>query len=99
MKEHLTVKNISLGTLIAMIPLVAGAVVWYDGLNEKRHSAIVASRYVADVDLDLRLVEVELKQLRAIEERRPLTADEQDRKAYLEERRRILLAEQQKGSA
>jgi hypothetical protein len=77
----------------------AQAVLWYDGVQAEAHQELEQEIHAANVDLDLRLVESELKHLRDLAERRPLTADEQDRKRYLEERRRILTEEQQRKKA
>lgn len=88
--------GISIGVLAVAIPLVASAVVWYDGRQDEEHNAIVAQHVAGDVELSLQQIELELKLYRTIKERRELTPDEEDRKAYLESLREVLLAEQRK---
>jgi hypothetical protein len=99
--------TISIGTLITVI---GGAWVffqWYDGNQAKAHDQlrveavalaenVDAEQHAADIELSLQQINLELKLLRAIEERRPLSADELDRKEYLEALREILIAEQRK---
>ena len=91
---NLTKANISIGTLITVIPLIAGAALWYENRVDAQHADIMAAVVASDVELDLQRVELELKLLRTIEERRELTPDEEDRKAYLEALRELLIAEQ-----
>lgn len=97
--------KVSIGALVVIIPLVAGAVTWYDGRQDGEHAVIAeqaaaqteqtaSESYRKSVELELRAIEIELKLLRTIEERRPLTADEQDHKDYLLELRAILLEAQ-----
>ena len=93
---NITKAHISIGTLITVIPLVAGAVMWYDGLQAKAHDTITAQQVAANVELDLQRVELELKLLRTIEERRELTPDEQDRLDYLKQLREVLIEQQRK---
>ena len=93
-------KGISIGLLIAIIPLCAGAAIWYDNRQDDQHDEIslvaAEQRFAGDVELSLQQIELELKMFRMIMERRPLTADEEDRKTYLEALRSIIVAEQQK---
>ncbi len=96
---NITKAHISVGTLITVIPLIAGAALWYEGRQDEQHDEIKAAAVAADVELDLQRVNLELKLLRTIEERRPLTDDEQDRKEYLESLREILIAEQRSQKA
>jgi hypothetical protein len=93
---NITKAHISIGSLITVVPILAGAVLWYDGLQAAQHETIKAQQVAASVELDLQRVELELKLLRTIEERRELTPDEKDRKAYLESLREVLIAEQRK---
>ena len=93
---NITKAHISVGTLITVIPLVAGAALWYDTRIDTQHQEIIAQTQAADVELELQRIELELKMLRNIEERRDLTADELDRKEYLETLREIIIAEQRK---
>jgi uncharacterized protein HemX len=92
--------KIAIGTALSIITAAAGAGVWYDGTQQAEHEAIETELdqeiHAGGVELSLQQVELELKLLRAIQERRALTADELDRKAYLEAYRLILVAEQKK---
>lgn len=92
--------KISLGAIIAIVPLLAGAAIWYDGTQNKAHkeikTSVTAQSFAGDVELSLQQIELELKMFRMIKERRQLTEDEQDRKAYLEALREIIVAEQRK---
>lgn len=91
-----------IGAGLATLTLL-GALYTYDQkLEDDEHQDIAAvistvtdQMLAADVELDLQRVELELKLLRTIEERRPLTPDEEDRKQYLLELRRILREQQQ----
>lgn len=102
---NITKAHLSVGTLITVIPLVAAASIWYDGRRDDQHGAIVAQveesrefaaseSYRKSVDLELQAINLELKILRTIQERRPLTLDEEDRLAYLVSLREILLEAQ-----
>jgi len=93
---NITKAHISIGSLITVVPILAGAVLWYDGLQASAHEAITAQVMAADVELDLQRVELELKLLRSIQERRELTPDELDRLEYLKQLREVLIAEQRK---
>ena len=95
---NVTKAHISIGSLVTIIPLLAGAVLWYDGLQAHAHKQIEAAVMAGDVELELQRVELELKLLRTIEERRELTPDEEDRKDYLESLREILIAEQRENA-
>lgn len=102
---NITKAHLSVGTLITIIPLMAAASIWYDGRRDEQHGAIVAQveesrefaaseSYRKSVDLELQGINLELKVLRSISERRELTADELDRLEYLKELREILLEAQ-----
>ena len=104
---NITKVHISVGTLITVIPLLAGAAIWYDSRQDAQHDAIKAEataqvaaidteQHAGDVELTLQQIELELKMFRMIAERRALTADEEDRKTYLEALREIIVAEQRK---
>ena len=86
------------GTVVAVVATVVsgfvGFWVWDQGLEEHEHEILTQQQVAGDVELDLQRVELELKLLRTIEERRPLTADEQDRKDYLLALRMILREQQ-----
>lgn len=88
--------HISIGTLITLVPLLAGAALWYDNIKNEQHEAIVMTAQSGYVELDLQRVELELKLLRTISERRELTEDEKDRLEYLKQLREVLLTEQRK---
>ena len=104
---NITKVHISVGTLITVIPLLAGAAIWYDSRQDAQHEEIsmaataqdteITQTFAAgDVELTLQQIELELKMFRMIMERRPLNADEEDRKTYLEALREIIVAEQRK---
>lgn len=104
---NITKVHISVGTLITVIPLLAGAAIWYDSRQDAQHDEITAAATAqdteitqtfaaGDVELTLQQIELELKMFRMIMERRPLNADEEDRKTYLEALREIIVAEQRK---
>lgn len=92
--------KISIGALITIIPLLAGAALWYEQHRDESVAeadvAVQAQSFAGDVELSLQQIELELKMLRGFAERRPLTADELDRKKYLEALREIIVAEQRK---
>jgi hypothetical protein len=74
--------------------MIAGGYAWEKGLQAEVHNSLDAEIIAGDLELDLQRIELELKLFRIIEERRPLTPDEQDRRDYLEALREIMLAEQ-----
>ena len=91
-----------IGTALATLTLLGGLYAYDQGLENEKHEeiaisiqAVTAQMIAGDVELDLQRVELELKLLRTLEERRELTSDEEDRKQYLLELRKIL-REQQK---
>ena len=95
-------RYIEIGTILGVITLLSGAYAW-DSTRRDTHimseiDEVGYSSHSKSTDLDLRLVDIELKHLRSVAERRPLTPDELDRQAYLLERRRILMEEQRKRS-
>lgn len=94
--SDITKTHISIGTLIVVIPMVAGAALWYDNRNDDQHAEMQVAAVAGDVELTLQTINLELKLLRTIEERRALSADEADRKAYLEALREIMITEQKK---
>lgn len=91
---NITKAHISVGTLITVIPMLAGAALWYDTRMDGQHEQIQAQTVAADIELELQRIELELKLLRTIQERRELSPDEQDRKDYLEALREIIIGEQ-----
>ena len=78
-------------TSIAVLGFAGAAYSWDVSQRKADHDFILTSAKESSIDLDLRLIEVELKQFRAIEETRELTADEKERIEYLKLRREILL--------
>lgn len=90
-----------IGTGLAILTILGSLYVYDQGLEAKEHADIQATiaqvtqqMIAGDVELDLQRVELELKLLRTLEERRDLTSDEEDRKHYLLELRRILREQQ-----
>lgn len=93
-------KGLTLGaiaTIVGILSTAGGGVVWYDNRQTAEHNEMQQEQIAADVELDLQRVELELKLLRTIAERRPLTPDEQDRLEYLRELRTVLLDKQRNG--
>lgn len=92
--------KIAIGTVISILTASAGAAVWYDGTQQAEHDALESELdkeiHAGNVELSLQQIELELKLYRTISERRLLSLDELDRKAYLEALRLILVAEQKK---
>ena len=91
-----------IGTALATLTMLGGLYAYDQSLEAAEHeeiqqtiATVTAQMIAGDVELDLQRVELELKLLRTLEERRELTSDEEDRKQYLIELRRIL-REQQK---
>lgn len=82
------------GISLALVTTAAGAYVYDLGKRAEQHEALTASAVAGDVELELKRVDLELKLLRTIQERRELTADEADRKTYLEDLRKVLIEEQ-----
>ncbi len=92
--------QISIGALVVIIPMLAGAALWYEGHRDEIVTAgdtvVAQTSFAGEIELSLQQIELELKMFRMIAERRPLTADEEDRKTYLEALREIIVAEQRK---
>lgn len=84
----------AIGTLIAVVSAGAGGVAWYDDRKQAEHEVIEATQVAGDVELSLQTVNLEIKLLRTIQERRELTPDEKDRLSYLLALRTILIEEQ-----
>ena len=91
-----------IGTALATLTMLGALYAYDQGLENDKHEeiavaiqAVTAQMIAGDVELDLQRVELELKLLRTLEERRELTSDEADRKQYLLELRRILREQQQ----
>lgn len=102
--------GISIGALIAIIPLIAGAVIWYDKEQTAEHVVIEAeavagdvqvaqSAYVANRDVELELIEAKLKMYRMLREHRALTPDEEADEEWLKKRKSILLEEKRERRA
>jgi len=68
--------------------------------QDNQHEAIATvaaeQRFAGEVELSLQQIELELKMFRMIKERRPLPADEEDRKTFLESLREFIVADQRK---
>ena len=88
-------KLATIATIVGIGSTLAGGYAYDLSMRADAHDQIDATVVAGDVELDLQRVELELKLYRTIEERRALTADEADRKRYLEELRRVLLDKQQ----
>jgi hypothetical protein len=90
-----------IGTGLAALTLLGSLYAYDQSLENAEHqeiqqtiATVTAQMIAGDVELDLQRVELELKLLRTLEERRELTSDEEDRKHYLLELRRILREQQ-----
>lgn len=88
-------KLATIATLVGISATLVGGYVFDLDLRASAHDGIEQTMAAGNVELDLQRVELELKLFRTIEERRPLTPDEADRKEYVEQLRRVLLNEQQ----
>ena len=95
--------KVAIPVVLTLIAMLAGGYVWEKGLQANEHKILAdadatlnADIIAGDLELDLQRIELELKMLRNLEERRPLTPDEQDRREYLEALRAILLTAQKK---
>jgi hypothetical protein len=99
------VQGIAIGTIITVLGAAGGVGVWYDGIKDQQHAEIdlriqqtsehaASETYRKSIELELRAINIELKLLRTIEEDRPLSSDEEDRRDYLESLRDILLEAQ-----
>ncbi len=89
-------KGIQITTVLAILAALGGFYVWEKSSQAVAHDGMDSRTLASAVELNLQQIELELKMFRTIEERRPLTADEQARKEYIEAFRLILLSEQQK---
>jgi len=81
-------------TVCVFLGLMGGAYAYDQNQREKQHAAIISEMIAGNIELDLQRVELELKLLRTIRERRALTEDEADRKRYLIDLRKVLLTKQ-----
>jgi len=92
--------KIGIGVVISGLALLGSGYAWdynqRDAIHKEIESSLDQEIHAGNIELDLKAIELELKLYRTIEERRPLTPDEQDRRDYLEKLREILLAEQLK---
>lgn len=102
----LTLGNV--GAMLGISATLIGGYIFDLGMRSDDHAELEAQVEVGDaeveayvaagnVELDLRLTQLEIDGLRAIQERRVLTQDELDRLAVLEKRREILIEQQMKG--
>ena len=105
-----TNSKISIGVIIALIPLIAGAVVWYDERKQDEHVAIETAAeedravvaqvaYVQNREVEIELIDAKLKMYRMLREHRALTPDELADEEWLKERKRILLNEKRQRSS
>lgn len=85
-------------TTILILGFAGGAYAWDQAEREKAHAAIISEMIAGNIELDLQRVNLELKLLRTIQERRALTEDEADRKSYLIDLRKVLLTKQRSKS-
>ncbi len=88
--------KISISVVVALLTMFGGAYAWDSSQRQQTHEDMRTHVAMADIELDLRRIDLELKLLRTIEERRALTPDEQDRKNYLLTLRGILREKQQR---
>ena len=83
---------------VGAIAILIGAVFAVEGRYEKAEAASQEHQYLAAesetgrLETELRLIDLELKQLRALAESRSLTPEEFDREEYLKQRRAIIEA-------
>jgi hypothetical protein len=83
-------------TMIAILGITGAAYAYDKNERAQIHEELTHDIIAGNIELDLQRVNLELKLLRTIKERRALTADEQDRKQYLIDLRKALLATQKK---
>jgi hypothetical protein len=82
----------SLVTIAAIVGAVWAIEVRYQlaVAADEQHQYLAAEDEVGRLETDLKLIDLELKQIRAIKERRELTDEESDRETYLKQRRQII---------
>lgn len=73
----------AVGTAVAVLGLGGGFYTWDLNQRQAVYESLSAAQVAGDVELELARVNLELKLLRDIEERRQLTPDEEDRRTYL----------------
>jgi len=88
--------KLSIATIISLLTLIGGAYAWDFSQRQQTHQDMSTHVAMADIELDLQRINLELKLLRTIRERRPLTPDEDDRLNYLIQLRGILREKQQR---
>ena len=93
------VNKVAISTVISLVTLIGGGYAWELSRQETVVQEVTQQMVMGDVELDLKRVELELKLLRTIKERRPLTEDEKDRYEYLKSLRTILKEKQKKSIA
>lgn len=86
--------KISITTGIVILVAIGGAYAYDKNERAQIHEEMTHDMIAGNIELDLQRVELELKLLRTIKERRTLTEDESDRRKYLQDLRRVLLAKQ-----
>lgn len=57
---------------------------------ESQHEYLASSNETGRLETELKLIELEIRQLRALKETRELSDEENDRESYLKERRKII---------
>jgi hypothetical protein len=83
---------------LVALAFIAGATITVETRYQKadaasqEHQYLAAESEIGRLETELRLLELELKQLRGLSENRPLTAEELDRQEYLKQRRVIIEA-------
>lgn len=86
---------VSAATVVAAIVTSA---VGIDARYENRvqadvaHTLLAGERETGELEMELKLIDLELKQLRTVEQIRPLTREEQSRADYLVQRRLLIEA-------
>lgn len=88
--------GILVGTVLPVLTAAAGYHTWQAGEEDKKVEAVEAYAAERSYELELQLIEAQLKHLRSVAERRPLTADESDELELLRQKRLILLEEMKK---
>jgi hypothetical protein len=82
---------IEVGTLVAMI---AGGIAYFEKASEAAdaHELLAAEQEVGKLETELKLLELDIRLLRGIEENRSLTPEETDRRDYLKQRKMLIEA-------
>jgi len=88
--------KVTIGTVIAGLGLVGAGYAYDVDIRGEQHEIIASNAHVSSVELNLQIVQAELKMYRSIQERRELSSDELARVEFLKTKLLILLAEQAK---